>query len=344
MMRGIAMKVADKILPGTKIKGKWHQNEYTVIKSLGKGANGAVYLVQRSSGLAALKLSDNSMSITSEVNVLKHFSKVQGKNLGPHLFDTDDWDQGGGSPVPSFYVMEYIKGVPFLDFVKARGAEWVPVLMLQLLGSLSNLHEAGWVFGDLKPENLIVTDSPVTVKIIDVGGTTGIGRSIKEYTEFFDRGYWGMGSRKADPGYDLFAAAMIAVNAGCGGRFLKNSEGEKLLFEKIDSVPLLYKQRSVLRKALKGQYAKAEEMKKELLQCLAEPEKRQTSSKGRNSRSGQKTASPPPKRHSAQKKPVAKRKRSSGGSHSSSGWMDTFIVVSGVFILYALYIYHFLLP
>ncbi|WP_241156747.1 protein kinase family protein [Bacillus sp. FJAT-42376] len=335
------MKGADKVLPGTKLKGKWHGNEYTVIKSLGKGANGSVYLVQSKNGLAALKLSDNSMSITSEVNVLKHFSKVQGKSLGPHLYDTDDWELKSGSPALSFYVMEYIKGVPFLEFIRARGAEWVPVLLLQLLGSLSNLHDAGWVFGDLKPENLIVTDSPVTVKIIDVGGTTGIGRSIKEYTEFFDRGYWGMGSRKADPGYDLFAAAMIAINAGVGERFTKDSGGgEKLLFDKIESVPLLRKQKPVLEKALTGKYSGAAEMKKDLLSCLAKPAEKENS---------RKSASVPKQTHSAasqtrtkkKKKTVSKSRRSNA---YSSGWMDTFIVVSGVFILYALYIFHFLLP
>ena len=33
----------------------------------------------------ALKMSDNGMSITSEVNVLKSFAKVQGSALGPSL-------------------------------------------------------------------------------------------------------------------------------------------------------------------------------------------------------------------------------------------------------------------
>ena len=32
--------------------------------------------------------------------------------------------------------------------------------VLQFLNDLDNLHENGWVFGDLKPENLIVTGPP----------------------------------------------------------------------------------------------------------------------------------------------------------------------------------------
>ena len=37
-------------------------------------------------------MSDNGTSITSEVNVLKSFAKVQGSALGPSLLDVDDWE------------------------------------------------------------------------------------------------------------------------------------------------------------------------------------------------------------------------------------------------------------
>lgn len=58
------------------------------------------------------------------------------------------------------------------------------MLISQLLSSLSAIHREGWVFGDLKPENLIVTGPPPQIRCIDVGGTTKEGRAIKEYTEF----------------------------------------------------------------------------------------------------------------------------------------------------------------
>ncbi len=37
-----------------------------------------------------------------------------------------------------------------------RGVEWLGILMIQLLGDLHHLHKAGWVFGDLKPDNVLV--------------------------------------------------------------------------------------------------------------------------------------------------------------------------------------------
>lgn len=80
--------------------------------------------------------------------------------------------------------MEYIAGTDLLTFIKQNGTTWLPVLISQLLTDLDYLHKNGWVFGDLKPENLLVTKSPVKIRCIDVGGTTMQGRAIKEFTEF----------------------------------------------------------------------------------------------------------------------------------------------------------------
>lgn len=175
------------LIPGTVVNGKWNGENYTVLRLLGKGATGNVYLADSKNKKVALKLSENSMAITSEVNVLKRFSKVQGTSLGPSLLDVDDWKVDSQKILP-FYVMEYVQGNNFLEFIQERGIEWADVLILQLLSNLEKLHQQGWVFGDLKPENLLISGPPPKIRCIDVGGTTQQGRSIKEFTEFFDRG------------------------------------------------------------------------------------------------------------------------------------------------------------
>lgn len=85
-------------------------------------------------------------------------------------------------------MMEYISGKQYLDFISNQGLEWIGVLTVQLLSNLEELHRAGWVFGDLKPENLMVAERPVKLRFIDVGGTTLNGRSIKEFTDFLTEG------------------------------------------------------------------------------------------------------------------------------------------------------------
>src|SRR5690606_41741098 len=52
-----------------------------------------------------------------------------------------------------------------------------------LFRSLTRLHQSGWIFGDLKLDNLIVMTNPPRLRWVDVGGTTQKGRAIKEYTD-----------------------------------------------------------------------------------------------------------------------------------------------------------------
>ncbi|MCM3006924.1 protein kinase domain-containing protein [Priestia koreensis] len=267
-----------KLAPGTLISGKWHHRTYRIVRLLGIGATGVVYLVEDHTGVhVALKISFTNASVTSEVNVLKHFSKVHGKVLGPSLIDVDDWRMSYQSEVLSFYVMEYVKGESFLSFVSSRGIEWMPVLTMQLLKSLGELHQSGWTFGDLKPDNLIVTPTPVQVRWLDVGGTTLHGRSIKEFTDFYDRGYWGLGTRQAQASYDLFAVGMIMINAVYPKRFKKTEGGIAQLKKMIGAKAELKPYEKVLHKALTGKYANAEEMRQDLLYITTHQDKKDSS-------------------------------------------------------------------
>lgn len=288
MMMNHSLKSQCKVNPGTVIEGKWHRNRYTIIKELGYGANGIVYLAKNQNQQVALKMSDNGMSITSEVNVLKSFAKVQGSALGPSLLDVDDWERRSGKV--SFYVMEYIQGPDLLTFIQQKGSSWTGVLIVRLLNDLDSLHKAGWVFGDLKPDNLIVTGPPSKIRTIDVGGTTIQGRAIKEFTEFYDRGYWGLGTRKADPSYDLFAAAMILINTVYPKRFAKTTGDLKQLKMMVRQKKELLKYEDVILNALQGNYSSAGEMRNDMLQ-LTRSNPAQRSTVHRNP--GQ-TASPQP--------------------------------------------------
>jgi serine/threonine protein kinase, bacterial len=261
----------------------------------------------------------DQMSITSEVNVLKRFSKVQGKVLGPSLIDVDDWQTRSGTY--PFYAMEYLKGETLFDFMRPRSSEWAGILLVQLLTDLHTLHQAGWAFGDLKPDNLLVTGPPYRIRWIDVGGTTVMDRSIKEYTEFFDRGYWGKGSRKAEPSYDLFSAGMVMVNLAYPSRFTKKNDPDKQMQEVIKGSPMLKPYSYILEKAWNGKYKYAEEMRNELVLLLNEKDKR----------SSPQNRKPAVQKSAVQKTRVAQKKK------QKSFFVETFLVFTFVFIVYLFY-------
>lgn len=261
-----------KLEIGSKIVGKWNKNSYIIQKELGAGTVGNVYLCRSSNQLVAMKISKQSASIITEGNVLRELNKVQEESLGPCLFDIDDWEVNG--EIYSFYTMEYIEGVSLDVFIKRRGREWIGVLLLQMLNRLEVLHRHGWVFGDLKIENLIVTLHPVRIRLIDVGGTTKIGRAIKEHTDFFDRGYWGLGSRRAEPSYDLFALAMVFLAIYYPHYFPKGKDPQRLIIRKFKHTKALKPYLSIFKKAIQGHYVSSTAMKKDVIYLIRHLQKR----------------------------------------------------------------------
>ncbi|GGN63437.1 protein kinase domain-containing protein [Oceanobacillus indicireducens] len=261
-------KQVTSIPSGTQIQGKFKGNSYLIKRKIGEGAIGTVYLCQFGKQTAALKISEKQTSMTLEVNVLKALKQVRGNLLGPALLDVDDW-LAPNRQTYTFYVMEYVHGESMQQFFRKNGASWLGLLMVQLLEDLEKLHKAGWVFGDLKTDNLLISQAPPKIRWIDVGGVTQIGRAIKEYTEFYDRGYWGLGSRRAEPSYDLFSVAIIFLEIFYPQRFARpETKRANLLFKKIDKVKALQPYAPVLKKAITGKYTTSAEMQRELKQII----------------------------------------------------------------------------
>ncbi|WGI63396.1 hypothetical protein QEN29_24350 [Escherichia coli] len=180
------------------------------------------------------------------------------------------------------------------------------------------------------------------IRCIDVGGTTKAGRAIKEYTEFFDRGYWGFGTRKAEPSYDLFALSMVMVNCAYKKEFKKGAEPEKQLYRAIEGHPLLKRYERVLKAALQGKYQSAADMKSAMLkegQLLASRKSRQKKPSQQNR---QKSAVPQHQQTVPSRSRVAAAKRTSVRK-KSGGLFETILILCSVLALYCAYVVLFLL-
>lgn len=197
---------------GSVATGKWKGKQYRVERLLGEGANGKVFLVERNKAWYALKVGADSVDLQLEINVLQSLDlqkRSKRPETEPFLVDVDDLIMPDGREYP-FYVMRYVRGVTLAEFLAKEGAEWFPLVGYNLLRMLSDLHDAGWAFGDLKVENILVAEYG-RVELVDYGGLTGFGKSVRQFTEIYDRGYWNAGSRTADAGYDLFSFALLCI-------------------------------------------------------------------------------------------------------------------------------------
>ncbi|KIL34963.1 serine/threonine protein kinase [Cohnella kolymensis] len=244
--------------PGTKLVGKWNGKSYHLERLLGLGANGQVYLALAGGrSVCAVKIGLEAAELQGEANILASLNILE-KQRRPFLLDVDDAVLDG-KDVP-FYVMRYIPGSPVKDHLRANGSHWFGVIGYRLLERLAALHEAGWVFGDIKSDNVLVTDYG-QVELVDYGGMTAKGRSIRQFTEIYDRGYWSAGTRIADPAYDWFAVAILWLHCFDGKRLtqlsrtlIPQNRHPRELMKLVRSNPRLKPMEAWMDKAFAGRF------------------------------------------------------------------------------------------
>ncbi|GAA3411726.1 serine/threonine protein kinase [Paenibacillus hodogayensis] len=245
---------------GFSVCGKWNKRRYRIDRLLGEGANGKVFLVQSGGQSYALKFGFDAIDLQMEVNIVRELDK---KSPHPFLHDADDVEIGG--TVYPFYVMRYIRGHIPRRYMAKNGPEWLYMIGLNVLRKLHALHRQGYVFGDLKTENVLVSGYG-EVELVDYGGVTEKGRSVKQFTELYDRGFWNAGERVADDGYDLFGFAVFCLQlAGMEkklealSRSLPQSRTVDDLCKLVEESPLCRPVAPILKKALLGRLADAKE-------------------------------------------------------------------------------------
>ena len=135
----------------------------------------------------------DAVDLQSEINVLQSIAKQKQHGHEPFLFDVDDLYGPDGKEYP-FYIMRYVLGSTLDDYLKQQGSEWFPLVGLNLLGKLAKLHQAGWVFGDLKVENVLVADYG-HVELVDYGGVTAVGQGRFANSRKFMTAATGMAAR-----------------------------------------------------------------------------------------------------------------------------------------------------
>jgi serine/threonine-protein kinase len=193
-----------------KIVGKWTGKAYTLIKKLGAGGVGEIYLVQDCYGeMLALKLSDDIISITKEYRFL---CKFKDKEFVPKVYDLDDFSKQ--DKVYHYFTMEYIRGYNLKSVLKSSSMDIKTKLNLMciVIQIVKQINEEGYIYTDLKHENIMVDGKNSLIRLIDLGSVVEVGNSVKEFTPMYDRLCWGKGSRIADQKYQTFAIAILLIS------------------------------------------------------------------------------------------------------------------------------------
>lgn len=152
-------------VPNGTILGNWR-----ILRQLGSGGMGDVYLSERADGLyeqtAALKLmsSQHPESWERFARERQILANLEHPNIG-RLIDGGVDDEGR-----SFLVMELVDGMTLRDYIASKNTpiEVVLELFLSLCKAVAHAHSRFVLHRDIKPGNILVSDDGVP-RLIDFG-------------------------------------------------------------------------------------------------------------------------------------------------------------------------------
>lgn len=193
-----------------KVRGRWSKKTYTLIKKLGSGGIGEIYLAADDYGECfAMKISEDMVSITKEYGNLKKFDHMC---LAPRVYELDDFQKN--DKLYHFFIMEYIEGYTLRDALSREKLTFGSKLDIVRIvaDALKGINDRGYVYTDLKYENIMIDRRNNLIRLIDLGSITPIGDRVKEYTPMYDRSRWNAGNRTADTAYQVFAIMILLIS------------------------------------------------------------------------------------------------------------------------------------
>jgi tetratricopeptide (TPR) repeat protein len=145
----------------------WIDHRYEVLRELGVGGMGAVYLVadHRAAGRhVALKSIADRRAARSLGREFELLVRLRHPNLAEVYDFGRDSDTGH-----HYFTAEFIDGAPFDWHGTGQSFEWLVERTVELLRALDRVHREGLLHCDVKPENALVVRSSGVVKLLDFG-------------------------------------------------------------------------------------------------------------------------------------------------------------------------------
>ena len=160
-------------LLGTVLHGK-----YKIVRLLGEGGMGAVYLGEQQLGTNVRKVAIKTLHahLSKDPKILARFEREVGTVAElEHPNTIQVFDFGRTTEGLLYIVMEYIQGKNLGELLEQGGPmepARVEKIMGQVCGSLEEAHARGIVHRDLEPDNVVLTERAGQkdwVKVLDFG-------------------------------------------------------------------------------------------------------------------------------------------------------------------------------
>ncbi len=207
-------------------------SRYRIIRELGRGGMGVVYVVEHvhtGEHLALKLLHGAAASNPAAIARFKREARVGAQIKSEHVVRVTDADIAPELEGAPFFVMELLEGLD-LEKAVAKLGRFEPALVIELLGqiarALDKAHAIGIIHRDLKPENIFLhrrEDGSVIAKVLDFGiskflysmDSTGLGVTAEGTimgTPFYMAPEQARGAVESmSPATDMWAIGLIAI-------------------------------------------------------------------------------------------------------------------------------------
>jgi serine/threonine-protein kinase len=211
--------------PTSLAPGSIFATDFRVIRTLGEGGMGAVYVAEQLSTGKQRALKTMHPQFVADAGLRERFAqeaRIGARIESEHIVDVVAAGIDATTGMP-WLAMELLKGETVAEAVAhGRVAEprFASEVLLQLGDALSEAHAAGVVHRDLKPENLFLTttkrtDVPFVLKVLDFGIAKLLSEGASRVTAAIGTPLW-MAPEQTEvgapitPATDLWAFGLIA--------------------------------------------------------------------------------------------------------------------------------------
>ena len=166
---------------------------YTLLSHIGEGAFGNVYLaeqsrpVRRNVALKMIKLGMDTKQVIARFEAERQALAMLDHPNVAKVFDAGETESGR-----SYFVMEYVPGIPITEYCDRHrlSIEKRLRLFVQVCDAIQHAHHKGIIHRDVKPTNVLVTerDGHPTPKVIDLGMAKAMGGRLTEKTLLTEQG------------------------------------------------------------------------------------------------------------------------------------------------------------
>ncbi len=160
---------------------------YKILQELGDGGMGVVYIaeqrepVKRRVALKLIKPGMDSREVLTRFEAERQALALMNHRNVARVIDAGVTERG----LP-YFVMEYVKGAPIIEFCDQErlSTEQRLELFLEVCAGVQHAHQKGLLHRDLKPANILVTleDGKAAAKIIDFGVAKALHQPLTDHS------------------------------------------------------------------------------------------------------------------------------------------------------------------